>query len=845
MQRFKDKIQTKSINSKATVNASSKHNNDNFLNLPDVPDDEPQPKENDEITCNELLQILNEERKHNKKRLLIVDIRSKKDYLESTLAFQDSLINIPIDILELDIVQEHYNFLALDVKNVIEHFNEKSVHIVALVASNSSFGIKKNSSSVQLLKKFLEKWNIFPKRFVILKGGFQEWKKCCPSMIKHRTAKESAMINDILDNISDRKSYNSISSTEKLSPILSTIHPPGVKVKQFLPSNFEASKNDANTLRLHNENNRDPSNSTDNFSSKSEVMANDSRLLRNNNMKQVKIVLDKIPMESCTKLPLKPPVDRSNKPNLDHKLSDAKDLQKNFTEVQRSCLQHEKNYFDGWSREQSDTLRKSRQEKTILKGRKEQARIYPDLSGLQLQRKKEIEHREQYINRDKENIQELRKRVDQSKIEPPTSQSMDIDDKKIYAVPLKPENSNMNSGLKRSISSPNLMQGKNDPKRTPDFSRSLKPNRGYDNLSSGISLKNREQCMEPVYASPGSCPGITGLKNLGNSCYMNSIIQCLSNTAYLAQYFINNSYINDLNKNTDKGVTGYVAEEVAQVIKALWRGQFKSISPRDLKVVVGQYKLQFESFDQQDSHEFLMFLLDWMHNDLKQKSKVSYDRPLSTAEKEWEKSMDGQSSKISELFFGQLRSTIECVHCSKNSTTFETFNSLTMSLPGSSKCSLDDCVRKFVSSQKVSGWKCPNCKVPREGMKKFEIAKLPHIIVIHLNRFGDTGGWLEKKNTAVEFPLCNFTLRTYFSQDDNHLNNSQASNYNLYAMSNHYGTMDGGHYTAYCKNNTQNKWYKYDDHTVTEVHQNQVKSQSNSAYLLFYTSVSAEPYLNS
>ena len=79
-------------------------------------------------------------------------------------------------------------------------------------------------------------------------------------------------------------------------------------------------------------------------------------------------------------------------------------------------------------------------------------------------------------------------------------------------------------------------------------------------------------------------PGITGLKNLGNSCYMNSIIQCLSNTTHLAKYFMDNLYADDLNTNNDNNTQGQVVEEVAQVIKALWRGQYKSISPLDLKV---------------------------------------------------------------------------------------------------------------------------------------------------------------------------------------------------------------------------------------------------------------------
>lgn len=119
---------------------------------------------------------------------------------------------------------------------------------------------------------------------------------------------------------------------------------------------------------------------------------------------------------------------------------------------------------------------------------------------------------------------------------------------------------------------------------------------------------------------------------------------------------------------------------------------------------------------------------------------------------------------------------------------------------------IQDCIQKFVSSQKVIGWKCPKCQAPRDATKKFDFVKLAPIVVIHLNRFAETSGWLEKSNTAVDFPLAGFNLKPYLVMDGNAtISNIRSYSYSLYAMSNHYGTMDGGHYTAFCKNAAQNK----------------------------------------
>lgn len=85
--------------------------------------------------------------------------------------------------------------------------------------------------------------------------------------------------------------------------------------------------------------------------------------------------------------------------------------------------------------------------------------------------------------------------------------------------------------------------------------------------------------------------------------------------------------------------------------------------------------------------------------------------------------------------------------------------------------------------------------------------KLAPIVVIHLNRFGDTDGWLQKQDTPVDFPLTGFDLKPYIVADSESRNPEQSNDYrySLYAMSNHYGTMERGHYTAYCKSASQNK----------------------------------------
>ncbi|XP_052816760.1 ubiquitin carboxyl-terminal hydrolase 31-like [Mya arenaria] len=159
-----------------------------------------------------------------------------------------------------------------------------------------------------------------------------------------------------------------------------------------------------------------------------------------------------------------------------------------------------------------------------------------------------------------------------------------------------------------------------------------------------------------------------------------------------------------------------------------------------------------------------------------------------------------------------------------------------LSLTQPSSVSLDDCLRLFTKEEKLGegdAWNCPYCgKVQDGAIKKLGLWSTPDILVIHLKRFRHCGLRKNKVNVLVNFPhdldmTPHLLLETPGCHDDDVTNQ-----YDLYAVSNHYGNMSGGHYTAYCKNPVNMQWYEFDDTTVQPLQSNEIISKA--AYLLFY-----------
>ncbi|XP_072282021.1 ubiquitin carboxyl-terminal hydrolase 2 isoform X1 [Pyxicephalus adspersus] len=331
--------------------------------------------------------------------------------------------------------------------------------------------------------------------------------------------------------------------------------------------------------------------------------------------------------------------------------------------------------------------------------------------------------------------------------------------------------------------------------------------------------------------------GLVGLRNLGNTCFMNSILQCLSNTKDLRDYCLHNTYKRDLNS---KNCNTAIMEEFARLLQAMWTGSVNEVvSPMEFKSQIQRYAPRFMGYNQQDAQEFLRFLLDGLHNEVnrvtvKPKPNTQDLDHLADAEKGrqmWKRYLEREDSRIVELFVGQLKSSLTCSECGYCSTVFDPFWDLSLPIAKKSvsEVSLMECIRLFTKEDVLDGDEkptCCRCKVRRKCIKKFTIQKFPKILVLHLKRFSEGRIRSGKLSTYVNFPLRDLDLREFSAE------HSTQATYNLCAVSNHSGTTMGGHYTAYCKNPNNGEWYTFNDSRVTAMSSSQVRS--SDAYVLFY-----------
>ncbi|XP_041668339.1 ubiquitin carboxyl-terminal hydrolase 2a isoform X1 [Cheilinus undulatus] len=388
------------------------------------------------------------------------------------------------------------------------------------------------------------------------------------------------------------------------------------------------------------------------------------------------------------------------------------------------------------------------------------------------------------------------------------------------------------SGLSRSSTQEALSRSSTQEAFSSSSSSRAYSSSTWESSTNGLSDSPTRDSMNSK-----SAQGLVGLKNLGNTCFMNSILQCLSNTQSLRDYCLHNSHRRDLNNNSRTNTA--LMQEFAKLIQTMWTSSSsEAVSPSEFRTQIQRYAPRFVRYSQQDAQEFLRFLLDGLHNEV---NRVTV-RPRGTAEdfdhlpdeekgrKMWSKYLEREDSKIVDLFVGQLKSSLTCRHCGFCSTVFDPFWDLSLPIAKAGYCevSLMDCMRLFTKEDILDGDEkpmCSRCEVRRVCAKKFTIQKFPKILVLHLKRFSE-GQRTGKLSTFVNFPVTDLDLREFASQS------SINAVYNLYAVSNHSGTTTGGHYTAYCRNPTSGEWYTFNDSRVTPMSSSHVCS--SDGYVLFY-----------